>query len=274
MERVRGTASLQYCAYSGSADVPKGNAAAPWLDKGNNWYWRAWQTRCLLRWLEGKMPCSTLMCVGDTMRQIFNGMKSSLAGESADHERRSSCAVRVPALRFAKEVGSRWYASIYFMHKDIWGLAQQLPVDEVVRIAMENGCTPFAAAYRARVSTSWTPEQLVKEPFPGFSATSTLSWECAQKMIPALSAEVTRRMPRSVFSAEQRRRLFAMKRVETKRLANPGLLRLARMIHTERIKEESREKWVKYGVPIGIGVGLVAIGGGLYWYMTKDRGEP
>jgi len=172
-------------AYRFAPTIAKGDRAVPYRSQGNNWYWRAYCVGQLERWLERKMPCNILMCVGDTMRNLYEGTRSGI-----DSALNPPSPVRREAWDFGRRVGSRWYASIYYMHKDIWDFSQQLPVDEVVRLATENGCLDFARFYRARVSAVWTQEQLAKEPFPGFSATSTLSWGGAQKMIPALCGAI------------------------------------------------------------------------------------
>jgi hypothetical protein len=278
MVRVKGTATLQVCSYAGAADIPKGNASAPWKDKGNNWYWRAWQVRCLMRWLEWKMPCNVLMCVGDTMRQLYKGTLYALAG-GTKYDKTKLCKNRGPALKFAKETGSRWYASIFYMHKDIWNLAQQLSVEEVERVANEHGCQEFATAYKAYVSRSWTAEQLAKEPWPGFSPTSTLSWKCAQEMIPALSQAVMANLPRAIWSPEKRAQIMrlatSLRRPAAQQVRVPAhMATIVRIMRQDRLEAERKEKWVKYGVPIGIGVFLIAGGAALYWYMTKDEQEP
>ena len=276
MRTVHGTASLKTCFYRGAADIPKGNHSAPWKEKGNNWYWRAWQVRCLMRWLEWKMPCSILMCIGDTMRQMYKGTLYALAG-SSKYDKTKLCKNVVPARRFAQQIGSRWYASVYYMHKDIWDMAQQLPVEEVERVANEHGCQDFATAYKAYVSRSWTPEELIKEPWPGFSATSTLSWKCAQQMIPALSQAVMANLPRFLWSREKMSRMMSLAR---SRMTAPAQVRvpthmatIVRIMRQDRLEAERKEKWIKYGVPIGIGLLLLGGGAALYWYMTKDEQE-
>jgi hypothetical protein len=274
-------------------DVPKGNASKPWREKGNNWYWRSYRVGQLLRWLERKMPCNILMCAAKTFysmeRQSNQAISMAMYGLTQDDaayydlsedQRKELYKARH---HHAMQNGSRWYASIYWMHRDIWTMAQQLPVDEVVRIATENGCGDFANAYRARVSRDWKPEELIKEPWPGFSATTTLSWGCAQKLIPVLSDAVMKNLPRLMWSPEKRAqfaRLLTMGRRQpgVKTAVPARMQRVAAIVRAQRLQdahleeEPETERTVDlsgYALPIGLGVVALVTIGGLYWYAKR-----
>jgi hypothetical protein len=225
------------------------------------------------------------MCVADTMRKTWEGARNlteqRLKDEGATFERDERGSPHVPyrtASDVASIMGSRWYASLYYMHRDIWTMAQQLPVEEVERVANEQGCQEFAAAYKVYVSRSWTAKELEKEPWPGFSPTSTLSWECAQKMIPALSQAVIANLPRAMWSPEKRAqlaRLLAMGRRQprTQVRVPPRMQTLVRMMREGRKEaeraERRREALTGYALPIGLGVVALAAIGGLYWYAKR-----
>jgi hypothetical protein len=221
----------------------------------------------MLAWLGKALPCNDLMCVCDVLRQLKRASYQSateLFGGETDWDRTHYAALLMSL------TGSRWYASLYMMHKDLDSLSSQLPADYVVRVAEEKGCKGFATMYRARAG-GWKPSSPALVPWPWYPVTGTLSWDCARELLAAFSTATSQR--RFAISPERMQHYASLVRggyKETpKKAASPAVMRLAQMVREQNAERQRREKLIRYGVPLGI----LLLGGGatLYWYYTEKK---
>lgn len=101
-------------------DLEIGNKEEPWKGSENSYYYRAWKVRSILKWITGptdgfrkggerdeNILCRSLECMEEVLEET-----SSASGDSRFNQRRRR--------------GSRWYASIVWMQRDIWEMGQFL----------------------------------------------------------------------------------------------------------------------------------------------------
>ena len=92
-------------------EIPSGNRDDQWLNPEGSYYYRAWKVRAILSWMQGydsiheNLLCRTMEC----MEEVFENTSS--AGEDS-------------AFNQKRRRGSRWYASIVWMMRDIWEMGQ------------------------------------------------------------------------------------------------------------------------------------------------------
>ncbi|MHC4120854.1 MAG: hypothetical protein ACYSWO_25470 [Planctomycetota bacterium] len=84
-----------------------------WNDKPNTYYYRSWRVQQILYWMTGRLfryeniLCRTMKCMEETL-----GYTTAVGDDSAFNQKRRR--------------GSRWYASIVWMMRDIWKAGQQM----------------------------------------------------------------------------------------------------------------------------------------------------
>lgn len=105
--------------------IPRGNPSKPWEEPGNNWYYRAWQARSLMYWMRDRLPCSALMCMHAIRVGTGRALDAMARSVSSSDQARQLEWARLAADR----TGSRWYASLYYMHKDLWDMANAIGPD-------------------------------------------------------------------------------------------------------------------------------------------------
>jgi hypothetical protein len=149
-------------------EIPVGKEKKkPWECAENSYYYRAWKVRSILKWITGpsdgyhkgdrseNILCRTMECMEETLEKT-----SSAGNDSAFNQKRRR--------------GSRWYASIVWMQRDIWELGQHLvssgktPAEGWTRLGsyfQESGCSEKALDTIREMAAGkvYTPEEL---PFP------------------------------------------------------------------------------------------------------------
>jgi hypothetical protein len=149
-------------------DIPIGGGSnEPWKNAEDSYYYRAWKVRSILKWITGvsdgyykgdrseNILCRTMECMEETLEET-----SSADGDSSFNQKRRR--------------GSRWYASLVWMQRDIWEMGQFMVSNERTP---EEGWTKFgnilqqAGCHRKTLDVIndmafgkvYTPEEL---PFP------------------------------------------------------------------------------------------------------------
>lgn len=108
--------------------ISKGEHTDPakaYLNAKNTYYRRAWVVRHVLLWMETNVLCRTMNCMEQVM---LNTSRTDDDSEFNQKRRR----------------GSRWYASIVHMTKDVWQYAQQIGWDKLQQILKDVGASADA----------------------------------------------------------------------------------------------------------------------------------
>jgi hypothetical protein len=262
--------------------IPEGDADKPWRDQTDNYYWRAWRVQKMLEWLRDKATCSHLMCMlaqlRDTRHTLVQ-MKDKLRDEgkldmptSPASPRQCKPYVDTPL----REKGSRWYASMYFLHKDIWEALTALPADKALELINSVGDTELANAFQQWTNgQTWSAKD---KPWEFYPVTRKMRFEKGIKLLqklydpaewmvkPAVDLERMRRYARALMPAQA-----------TPAQVSPAVLRTARMLRQGALQQRQQHEEARgtnIWLPIGLGVLLLGGGAALYWYMTKDEQEP
>lgn len=91
-------------------DIPKGKETKvekAYLNDRNSYYYRAWKVHHVLSWMQEHVLCRTMECME---KVLLNTSKTDEESEFNQKRRR----------------GSRWYASIVWMMKDLWFYGQKI----------------------------------------------------------------------------------------------------------------------------------------------------
>lgn len=107
------------------AGIPMGSRERPWTTPGTIWH-RAWRVQSLLQWVEDKVACAIILCWASTL--------SSYGAVYDVIKQRGGMPAGVGRWTFARLVGSRWLASLYYWQADAWNMARTLGKDKAVGI--------------------------------------------------------------------------------------------------------------------------------------------
>jgi len=157
------------------AGIPEGNYAHPEAAPGNNFWYRAWRVQQILNWMENKMSCRDAWCFREQLRTFSMAIKGALKEEGVAAEQADRVADQA-----TRRKGSRWYASMWQLHKDVWDLAAGRP--EVADVAQALGETTFASEYRAAIAGKTYPERDLRM-WPWWPITKKLSWDGARALL-------------------------------------------------------------------------------------------
>ncbi len=224
-----------------SPEIAEGNFSEPWKDKGNNYYYRAWRVQKMLGWLRDKTTCGHLVCMSsqlmDTKRALFDiavKMRADGAPPLTYEEARHNPM---------REKGSRWFASMYFLHKDLWDSLNRMPKDQAVEQIMSVGDTPFAAAYKLHREGQQWPDSA--KPWDFFGVTSNMRFEKGIKLLQKLKAPIA----------------------PTRALA-PGASYLRRMGRVEKYQAPPPEQEESSSLLLPV-LGAAGVGLGAVWLLTR-----
>jgi hypothetical protein len=91
----------------------------------NSYYYRAWKVNRILDWMQEHVLCRSMKCMQDVLLHT-----SESADENAHFQKRRR--------------GSRWYASIVWMMKDLWEYGQKIGWDKVEQFMRDEQVSPEA----------------------------------------------------------------------------------------------------------------------------------
>ena len=91
----------------------------------NSYYYRAWKVNRILDWMQEHMLCRSMKCMQDVMLHT-----SDVPEEVAHFQKRRR--------------GSRWYASIVWMMKDLWEYGQKIGWDKIEQFMRDAQVSPEA----------------------------------------------------------------------------------------------------------------------------------
>ncbi len=93
--------------------LAEGTKTKPW-NQPNTYFYRKWAATRMLRWLQDAVPCPNLICLSSVISAIGNPPTAAIAAS-------------IPDPKTAAKMGSLWFASLYYMHKDFNDLATANP---------------------------------------------------------------------------------------------------------------------------------------------------
>ena len=279
--RKRWNWSLRHAYWT--PQIPKGNSDKPWLDQSDNYYWRAWRVQKMLEWLRDKATCSHLICMSAQLRDTHQTLSDTVGKlteegkyveppKPAASPRECSPYVRTPL----REKGSRWYASMYFLHRDIWEALTALPADKALELINSVGDTELANAFQ-----QWTNGQTwaaKDKPWEFYPVTRKMRFEKGIKLLQKLydPAEWTVRLHPATKNILAIARAMRRSQMRQQAPIPEAVLQTARAIREGRLRQRQQheeERGTNIWLPVGIGVLLLGGGAALYWYMTKDEQE-
>lgn len=109
-------------------DIPKGQYTDPheaFKNAKDSYYYRAWKVREVLWWMQDHVLCRTMECMEEAIENA-----PATDDDSADNQKRRR--------------GSRWYASIVWMTKDLWYYGQKIGWDKLEKFMREVGVHQLA----------------------------------------------------------------------------------------------------------------------------------
>jgi hypothetical protein len=189
--------------------IPDGGAAG-WNAPEGTYAKRAWRAGMLKRWfmarcekpvrdklsfieaelvLAGRGPATSALPVAVTCMRPRSAMTASgRASTEMVMQTRSEQFYTSTALREHQAYGAQTYASLYYLHKDIWDLVQQRGVAEAVNVASSlSDIGNFKAeAQWVAGGRVYTPDQLAHYPWLFWPATSQLGFRSSRLMLEKL----------------------------------------------------------------------------------------
>jgi hypothetical protein len=144
---------------SNGKPIAKGEQSDPakaYLSSQNTYYRRGWVVRQVLWWMQENILCRTMNC----MEQVL--LNTSRTDDDSEFNQK-------------RRRGSRWYASIVWMMRDVWQYAQQVGWDKVKQILTEVGVSAdaMAAFNKMKGGGGFPVEEL---PFEWWPLTSKLTF--------------------------------------------------------------------------------------------------
>jgi hypothetical protein len=255
--------------------IPKGDYDRPWRSSSDDYYNRAWKVRAILMWAQNRMPCTHLICMFKILNgtlnapeEIFpNGWWSGV--QKFDDGKKE--AQHNPATDMVRRKGSRWYASLYYFHRDLWDMCNALPADKVVTEARSVGLHKFADAYE-KMAGGYVPDTKHQQ-LPGWYALREVNWSSGLILFAkVLELQPAPPMLSPAFaSARMRNLLYSLRPVNTPVTFAEGPLRFARALRTTERTEAVAERNRNTAITVGLaGVAVVAVGAAAYYFL-KDR---
>jgi hypothetical protein len=257
--------------FYGLGSMAKGDWNKPWTTPGT-YYWRAWKVRAALLWMKNKMTCPQVRCMGYTMTTIVEAPAEAFSQVPGGWfeaeqvvpglERKNIRAKHSAATDLARRKGSRWYATVYKVHRDVGEMALGLPREDVVAAveATGGGGAPKFLEALDRIK-SGPPLEAKNQQWPWWYATKNLSWDRIRKLLPLLHERVKANI----------------------RTVRPGMLEMARAVRAmekktvqpaQVLSTAARFRTMQKKEPEGTSLVLPVIGGsvaavGLVWLLTR-----
>jgi hypothetical protein len=97
-------------------DIPKGDPALKLANDTDSYYYRAYRVRHVLWWMQEHVLCRTMECMEDVLANTYR-----VEDDNGWNQKRRR--------------GSRWYASIVWMMKDIWEYSEKIEKTKPGRLA-------------------------------------------------------------------------------------------------------------------------------------------
>lgn len=170
-----------HAAVSRPVGIPSGDIDRPWRDPlGETVASRAWRVESLSRYVQDALPCRHLLCLH---AQLSGTIAVAKAAQNQG---------KLPAgedwYAVVRRTGSRWAASVYWLHRDLWelaGLRGHARADEVLRGV---GATDAAEELgRALGGKTYAASDL---PWPWYPVTRKCNWEQLCLAVTRLAAPV------------------------------------------------------------------------------------
>jgi len=143
--------------------IKAGSEKNPWENPEDTYYFRAWRVYKVLRWMQGRddtysnILCRTMECMEEVLQNT-----SSAGGDSSFNQKRRR--------------GSRWYASIVWMMRDIWEAGQKLGWKKFGEVLDQAGCGKRTAQNFQDMASGkkYDPKEL---PFPWWPLFKSIPFE-------------------------------------------------------------------------------------------------
>jgi hypothetical protein len=256
--------------FYGLPNLPKGDYDHPWRSPRDTYYNRAWRTRSILMWAKDKMPCTHLLCMFKILNGTLNAPQDVFPGgwwsgvQKFDNGKKS--AQHNPATDLTRRKGSRWYASLYYFHADLWKMCQLLPVEKVVTEARAVGLHKFADHYE-KLMAGHDPGPKYKQ-MPGWYALKQVGWTNGVQLFQRLLEA----QPPAVLHPAFTRARAVMRAVRPQGLrVMPAPLRVARAMHAAQQEELERERQTRTAITLGLAGVAVAVVGASVYFMTRPE---
>jgi hypothetical protein len=167
--------------------IPEGSKSNAWDSPRNSFWYRTWAATRLLRWLQDAVPCRNLICLASVV-QGFQDTKYT------------------PGLLddplTGMKLGSLWFASVYYMHKDFNDLATAKGASNVQSILSKIGASSAAAAVATR-SQGGSQEHPYN--WSWYPVSKKLSFAQLQQMLGLLSMQTATISPLALSLLQQGR---------------------------------------------------------------------
>lgn len=170
--------------------VPGGNSSEPWRDSSDTWFKRAWRVREIAVWYKDFWGCESVMCNGAILGAMWNltyGREGGVVvpGSGANHRRDA-------VLDEMRRRGSRWYSSLYWLHRDIYELAADRPINDLQAVVEEvrRSQPKVGDFFREFLTVRNNPGSYSARdvPFPWWPATRKLDQGSAMALLSALAS--------------------------------------------------------------------------------------
>jgi hypothetical protein len=173
--------------YNWPPALPYGSYSNPSADRGDNFWYRAWRVQSILYWMSTAFACRDLRCMSAQLRLTRRGIQESLKDRMYEAER------KLVAGKEGRRKGSRWYASIYQMHKDTWDLANSIDIPTLRQMAAEVDSeteTDTARKFVAELEAAKGGKTYKQKdlPWPWWPVTKKLDWYDMRKLLARMAA--------------------------------------------------------------------------------------